>query len=146
MHRRVAGYGSCEQCFARPGPDCSSEYSARSRRNRLSTVCTVRICASMVDLLNAKNTAWSAVQATMCHGRIDAARFPCGMFIDYLAIGLPRASVRADALAGFREGPFLVHHEDPQASRVEMPLQADGTIPNLSMADIRDVDSSLLQR
>lgn len=94
---------------------------------------------SMVDLLNAKNTVWSAVQASMRHGCIDAARFPCGMFMNYLAIGLPDASVRADALAGFREGPFLVHLEDPQASWVEVPLQADGSIPNLSMTDIRDV-------
>lgn len=94
---------------------------------------------SMVDVLEAKNTVWRAVQASMNQGRIDAARFPCGMFMNYLAIGIPDDSVRTDALAGFSEGPFLIHLEDPRASWIEVPLRADGTFPELTMTDIRDV-------
>lgn len=94
---------------------------------------------SMVDLLEAKNTVWRAVQASMDQGRIDAARFPCGMFMNYLGIGIPDDSVRNDALAGFQEGPFLIHLEDPRASWIEVPLRADGTVPKLTMTDIRDI-------
>ncbi|KAJ5749376.1 uncharacterized protein N7511_011072 [Penicillium nucicola] len=92
---------------------------------------------TMVDLLKAKNTVWNAVRSSVDQGKIDSARFPCGMFMNYLGIGCPE-SKRADALAGFQEGPFLVHL-DSSPSWVEVPLQSDGTTPQIAMTDIKDV-------
>ncbi|KAJ5153542.1 uncharacterized protein N7482_010020 [Penicillium canariense] len=94
---------------------------------------------AMVDLLDAKNTVWQAVQDSVDRGKIDAARFPCGMFMNYLGIGCPDEGARAEALSGFQEGPVLVHLEDPSSSWVEVPLRADGTVPSLTMTELRDV-------
>ncbi|KAJ6018581.1 hypothetical protein N7499_010227 [Penicillium canescens] len=92
---------------------------------------------TMVDLLDIKNTVWNTVRASVDQGKIDAARFPCGMFMNYLGIGCPE-SKRTDALAGFQEGPFLVHL-DGNPPWVEVPVQSDNTMPNITMTDIRDV-------
>lgn len=94
---------------------------------------------TMVDLLDAKNAIWRAVQVSVDQGRIDAARFPCGMFMNYLGIGCPDESARHEALAGFLEGPFLIHLGDPTSSWIEVPVKSDGTFPDLTMTDIRDV-------
>lgn len=93
---------------------------------------------SKVDILQAKNEVWHEVQASVDKGRIDAARFPCGMFMNYLGIGCPGGENQEKALAGFREGPYMVHLER-EPSWVEVPVRADGTTPSLSMTDIRDV-------
>ncbi|KAJ5106072.1 hypothetical protein NUU61_003419 [Penicillium alfredii] len=92
-----------------------------------------------VDILEAKNEVWRAVQASVDKGHIDAARFPCGMFMNYLGIGCPDESKRAEALAGFQEGPFLIHLDDHDSPWVEVPVRSDGTFPELTMTDIRDV-------
>ncbi|KAF9887786.1 hypothetical protein FE257_009592 [Aspergillus nanangensis] len=86
-----------------------------------------------VDIDHAKVAVWDAVKAA----NIDAALFPCGMFMNYLGIGAPRV---AEALAGFREGPLMFHLGDPEgAPWVEVPLGRDGEVPSLTMTDIRDV-------
>lgn len=94
---------------------------------------------TMVDILNAKNTVWDAVQVSVDLGRIDAARFPCGMFMNYLGIGCPDPSRRGLALAGFQGGAFLIHLENQQAPWIEVPIRSDGSFPQVTMTDIRDI-------
>ncbi|CAP85907.1 hypothetical protein EN45_056420 [Penicillium chrysogenum] len=94
---------------------------------------------SMVDVLDAKNKVWEVVQTSVNQHRIDAARFPCGMFMNYLGIGCPDSGRRKDALAGFQEGPFLVHFENPESPWIEVPLRSDQTFPRLTMTDIHDI-------
>ncbi|GES61625.1 isoflavone reductase family protein [Aspergillus terreus] len=89
-----------------------------------------------VDLDHAKIVVWDEVKAAMARKTIDAALFPCGMFMNYLGIGAPRAE---EALAGFSEGPLMFHLNDPQGPWVEVPVQQDGSFPTLTMTDIRDV-------
>lgn len=85
----------------------------------------------MVDILHAKNSVWKEVQSSV---KIDTARFPCGMFMNYLGIGCPdRAS-----LAGFKEGPFLVHlDEDPPW--IEVPVRTNGSFPSITMTELSDI-------
>lgn len=92
-----------------------------------------------VDILEAKNVVWRAVQSSVDLGRIDAARFPCGMFMNYLGIGCPGEATRTEALAGFQEGPYLFHLDNRHSPWVDVPVRQDGTTPNLTMTDIRDV-------
>lgn len=92
---------------------------------------------SEVDVDHAKLAVWDAVQESVDKGKIDAALFPCGMFMNYLGIGAPRSP--EEALAGFREGPHLFHLSDPQGPWMEVPVGEDGLFPSLSMTDIRDV-------
>ncbi|KAJ6096961.1 hypothetical protein N7486_007707 [Penicillium sp. IBT 16267x] len=98
---------------------------------------------TMVDLLAAKNVVWKEVQTSISQGKIDAARFPCGMFMNYLGIGIPDGETRLEALAGFREGPFLVHLDAP-LPWIEVPVRADGSYPSLTLTDIRDVGSFIV--
>ncbi|KAJ5885838.1 hypothetical protein N7504_011674 [Penicillium tannophilum] len=93
---------------------------------------------TMVDLLAAKNVVWKEVQTSMSQGKIDAARFPCGMFMNYLGIGITKDDIRLEALAGFQEESFLVHL-DASLPWIEVPVRADGSFPNLTLTDIRDV-------
>ncbi|EED21340.1 isoflavone reductase family protein [Talaromyces stipitatus ATCC 10500] len=91
-----------------------------------------------VDILSAKLTTWDAVRSSVERGKIDAARFPCGMFMNYLGIGCP-PSKRKDALAGFSEGPYLFHLEGDNPW-VEVPLKEDdGQFSSLIMTNIRDI-------
>ncbi|KAL4892147.1 hypothetical protein BDV59DRAFT_180938 [Aspergillus ambiguus] len=89
-----------------------------------------------VDLDHAKIAVWNEVKMSLERKAIDAALFPCGMFMNYLGIGAPRS---AEALAGFTEGPLMFHLNDPQGPWVEVPVQSDGSFPSLTMTDIRDV-------
>jgi hypothetical protein len=128
-----------------PGPDwvtaqlnlLHAAEAAGCKRFAPSEFALTSFAHSMVDLLDTKNTVWNAVRTSVDQGKIDAARFPCGMFMNYLGIGCPE-SKRADALAGFQEGPFLVHL-DSTSPWVEVPVQCDGTMPNITMTDIHDI-------
>ncbi|KAJ5540461.1 hypothetical protein N7494_005537 [Penicillium frequentans] len=98
---------------------------------------------TMVDLLAAKHVVWKEVQTSVSQGKIDAARFPCGMFMNYLGIGISKDDIRLEALAGFQEGSFLVHLDAP-FPWIEVPVRADGSFPNLTLTDIRDVGSFIV--
>lgn len=98
---------------------------------------------TMVDLLAAKNVVWKQVQTSMSQGKIDAARFPCGMFMNYLGIGITKDDIRLEALAGFQEGSFVVHLDAP-LPWIEVPVRADGSFPDLTLTDIRDVGSFIV--
>lgn len=98
---------------------------------------------TMVDLLAAKNVVWKEVQTSMSQGKIDAARFPCGMFMNYLGIGIAKDDIRLEALAGFQEESFLVHLDAP-LPWIEVPVRADGSFPDLTLTDIRDVGSFIV--
>ncbi|KAK5789911.1 hypothetical protein VI817_007198 [Penicillium citrinum] len=129
-----------------PGPDwvtaqvnlLHAAEEAGCRRFAPSEFALSAASQSKVDILKAKNEVWNEVQASVDQGRIDAARFPCGMFMNYLGIGCPDGENRVKALAGFQEGPYMIYL-DRQPSWVEVPIRADGTTPSLSMTDIRDV-------
>lgn len=91
-----------------------------------------------IDFDNAKLAVWDAVRGAVAAGKIDAARFPSGMWMNYLGIGCRYA--REEALAGFAEGPFLVHLADEDAGRwIEVPVRVDGTYPRITMTDLRDI-------
>lgn len=130
-----------------PGPDwvtaqinlLHAAEEAGCRRFAPSEFALTAWAQSKVDLLEAKNVVWRAVQASIDQGRIDAARFPCGMFMNYLGIGCPDNKTREEALAGFQEESYLVHLDDSQSPWIEVPILADGTFPSLTMTDIRDV-------
>ncbi|KAJ5861905.1 uncharacterized protein N7529_009215 [Penicillium soppii] len=94
---------------------------------------------TMVDVLDAKNVVWEAVQTLVDEHRIDAARFPCGMFMNYLGMGCPDSGRREEALAGFEEGPFLFHLENNESPWIEVPLRSDKSFPSLTMTDIHDI-------
>lgn len=89
-----------------------------------------------VDIDHAKIAVWDAVRESIAQEKIDAALFPCGMFMNYLGHGAPRET---EALAGFREGPLMFHLGDADGPWVEAPMGEDGSFPSLTMTDIRDV-------
>ncbi|RHZ60623.1 hypothetical protein CDV55_105778 [Aspergillus turcosus] len=92
---------------------------------------------AQVDLLKPKNVVWEAVKGKVEEGLIDAARFPCGMFMNYLGIGIGGEREK-EARAGFAEGAFLVHL-DAEPAYVVVPVREDGSAPRLTLTDIRDV-------
>ncbi len=96
-----------------------------------------------VDLDAGKSIIWTEVQKEVAEGKIDAAAFPVGMFMNYLAIGIRDKDVEREALAGFAEGPLMFHLRDEPAW-VEVPVMDDDggsgrRYPDLTMTDIRDV-------
>ncbi|KAL6236519.1 hypothetical protein BDW75DRAFT_206600 [Aspergillus navahoensis] len=90
-----------------------------------------------VDIDAGKIVVWDAVSQAVNNGKIDAAAFPCGMFMNYLGIGCPEPK-QLEALAGFGEMALMFHLDVPEPW-VEVPLMEDGRWPDLSMTDIRDV-------
>ncbi|RMJ28103.1 isoflavone reductase family protein [Aspergillus sp. HF37] len=90
-----------------------------------------------VEFDGTKQRVWQRVQEAVEQGRIDAARFPTGMWMNYLAIGCPPRR-REEGLAGFSEGAFLVHLDEDEPW-IEIPVLADGTYPALTMTDLRDI-------
>ncbi|RJE17268.1 isoflavone reductase family protein, partial [Aspergillus sclerotialis] len=91
-----------------------------------------------IDFDRIKLETWEVVLRSVKEGRIDAARFPTGMWMNYLAIGAPFR--RGEGLAGFSEGAFLFHL-DEDLPWVEVPVLADGSgsYPGITMTDIRDI-------
>ena len=130
-----------------PGPDwvtvqlnlLRAAEAAGCRRFAPSEFALTSSAHTMVDVLNAKNTVWNAVQTSVDQHRIDAARFPCGMFMNYLGIGCSDSGRREQAMAGFQEAPFLIHLENHESPWVEVPLLSDQAFPKLTMTDIRDI-------
>ncbi|KAL3475536.1 hypothetical protein BJX99DRAFT_259310 [Aspergillus californicus] len=105
-----------------------------------------------VDIDAAKIIVADAVRESVARGRIDAGFFPCGMFMNYLGIGIPDSRKRKEALAGFKEGGmiFYLDSSDDHGSEegedgrrkgpwIEVPLSETGEYPDLTMTDIRDV-------
>jgi nucleoside-diphosphate-sugar epimerase len=100
-----------------------------------------------VDIDYAKIVVWGAVQAAVKRGGIDAAAFPCGMFMNYLAVGASTAAEdeserrRKRALAGFSEGALMFHPSPGNGQKpwVEVPLTSTGSFPDVTMTDIRDI-------
>lgn len=92
----------------------------------------------IVSIDRAKIIVWDAVKESVSQGKIDAALFPCGMFMNYLGIGAPKEE---EARAGFREGPMVFHLDDKKTGPwVEIPVNdEDGSFPSVTMTDIRDV-------
>lgn len=92
----------------------------------------------IVSIDKVKLMVWDEVKRSVSQGRIDAALFPCGMFMNYLGIGAPK---EAEARAGFREGPMMFHFNDAESGPwIEVPVSdEDGSFPSLTMTDIRDV-------
>jgi nucleoside-diphosphate-sugar epimerase len=98
-----------------------------------------------VDIDYAKIVVWDAVQAAVERGGIDAAAFPCGMFMNYLAVGSligdEGERKRKRALAGFSEGALMFHPSPGNGQKpwVEVPLISTGSFPDVTMTDIRDI-------
>ena len=134
-----------------PGPDwvtaqvnlLHAAEDAGCRRFAPSEFALTEQAHDIVDLLRAKNTVWEEVQASIRRGKIDAARCPCGMFMNYLGIGIPDDASRLEALAGFQEGAFLFHLDDEEPW-VEVPVREDGSFPDLTLTDIRDIGAFIV--
>jgi hypothetical protein len=97
-----------------------------------------------VDIDYAKIVVWDAVRAAVQRGDIDAAAFPCGMFMNYLAVGFAEGESerrRKRALAGFSEGALMFHPSPGEGGGpwVEVPLTEEGSFPDVTMTDIRDI-------
>lgn len=68
---------------------------------------------------------------------LEATRFVCGGFMNYLGIGCPGPKEKQEeALHGFREGPFMFNVEE---GTVDIPLKADGSYPRVTMTEIGDI-------
>ncbi|KAL4800842.1 hypothetical protein BDV19DRAFT_383861 [Aspergillus venezuelensis] len=132
-----------------PGPECveyhlnllSASITAGVKRFVPSEFALPQSSHGMVDVDKSKITIWTEVQNAVQKGEIDAAAFPVGMFMNYLAIGHPDPDVEKEARAGFREGAlmFYLGGDEPYA---EIPLNEDGSgngFPDITMTDIRDV-------
>lgn len=88
-----------------------------------------------------KIPVWEEVKKS----KIDAALFPCGMFMNYLGIGSPeKDGNRNEALAGFKESASIFHLAEDE-SFIEVPVPegethvADRHLPTLTFTNIRDV-------
>ncbi|KAL1955732.1 hypothetical protein VTO42DRAFT_8130 [Malbranchea cinnamomea] len=82
----------------------------------------------------AKIEVWREVERS---GGLEATRFVCGGFMNYLGIGCPGPrEKREEALAGFREVPYLFNVAEGWA---EIPLKEDGSYPRLTMTEIGDI-------
>ncbi|KAL3441867.1 hypothetical protein BJX65DRAFT_287918 [Aspergillus insuetus] len=103
-----------------------------------------------VDIDYAKIVVWGAVRDAVERGDIDAAAFPCGMFMNYLAVGISTVAKdnarRKKALAGFSEGPLMFHPSPGEGGRpwAEVPLTEHGSFPDVTMTDIRDIGKFII--
>ncbi|KAL2870564.1 uncharacterized protein BJX67DRAFT_377919 [Aspergillus lucknowensis] len=150
LHSALVGVEAVISALLIPGPEIvpyqlnllDASIRAGVRRFAPSEFALPQAVHGDVDVDGGKIVVWDACRAAVADGKIDAAAFPCGMFMNYLGIGAPEDR-REEALAGFREGPMIFHlDEQPQAGAgewVEIPLTADGGYPDLTMTDIRDV-------
>ncbi|KAL4883165.1 hypothetical protein BJY04DRAFT_216463 [Aspergillus karnatakaensis] len=94
----------------------------------------------LVEIDAGKILVWDAVLSAVKEGKIDAATFPVGMFMNYLAIGVPDKERQKEGLAGFREGAMMFHLDGNQGEAwVEVPVDETGEWPDVTMTDIRDV-------
>ena len=85
------------------------------------------------DIDRPKIEVWKEVEKS----GLEATRFVCGGFMNYLGIGCPGSDYeKQKALAGFREGPYLFNLRD---GWVEVPLKADGSYPRVTMTEIKDI-------
>src|SRR5699024_10280530 len=95
-----------------------------------------------IDFFQMKVQVWNRVLDSVANGTIDAARFPAGMWMNYLAIGCRYR--QEEGLAGFREGSFLVHLDEKEEEEgrlpwVEVPVLQNGGYPLITMTDLRDI-------
>ena len=88
-----------------------------------------------------KIPVWEEVKKS----KIDAALFPCGMFMNYFGIGSPKKNGnRTEALAGFKEGASIFHLAEDEGF-IEVPVPQGDTyvegkhMPTLTFTNIRDV-------
>ena len=85
------------------------------------------------DIDRPKIEVWKEVEKS----GLEATRFVCGGFMNYLGIGCPGLKhLQDEALAGFSEGPYLFNLKDGWA---EVPLKADGSYPRVTMTEIGDI-------
>lgn len=128
-----------------PGPEfityqlnlLNAAIDAGCRRFAPSEFALCEQAQAQVDLLKPKNVVWEVVKGKVDERLIDAARFPCGMFMNYLGIGIGGEKEK-EARAGFAEGAFLVHL-DAEPAYVVVPVREDGSSSRLTLTDIRDV-------
>ncbi|KAL2816044.1 hypothetical protein BDW59DRAFT_177450 [Aspergillus cavernicola] len=95
-----------------------------------------------VEIDKAKILVWEEVMRSVQNGKIDAGFFPCGMFMNYLAVGASFKDTKQEeeALAGFKEGGMIFYLDDEDSGPwVEIPLTETGGYPDVTMTDIRDV-------
>ncbi|KAL5341046.1 hypothetical protein BJX70DRAFT_396104 [Aspergillus crustosus] len=131
-----------------PGPDSvtyhlnllTAAINAGVKRFAPSEFALSQKAHSDVEIDHGKITIWNAVKSAVREGKIDAAAFPVGMFMNYLAIGISDKQKENEARAGFREGPLMFHLEDePAWVEVPVPVSTTGEWPDITMTDIRDV-------
>ena len=88
-----------------------------------------------VDLLGLKPTVWKEC----LESGLECARFSGGMFMNYLAFGrdFGRDEKRKlDVLQGFEDVPAIW---DVAGGVAEVPVKDDGTTPEITLTDIRDI-------
>lgn len=85
-----------------------------------------------VDALNLKLTVWRACMES----GLEVARFSCGMFMNYLAVGCEIEERRETALHGLADEAIIW---DVERRRAELPVKDDGTLPKVTLTEIGDV-------
>ncbi|KAL4946475.1 hypothetical protein BDV06DRAFT_234072 [Aspergillus oleicola] len=150
----LKGIHTCISTLLIPGPECvtyqlnllSACMEVGVRRFAPSEFALPQSSHGLVDVDHGKITVWDEVQNAVKEGKIDAAAFPVGMFMNYLGIGHPNPNIEREARAGFREGTlmfYLASHpdgEDGGGPYAEIPLRKHGEwFPDMTMTDIRDI-------
>ncbi|KAL6721262.1 hypothetical protein ACLMJK_000364 [Lecanora helva] len=92
------------------------------------------LAADKVDITGLKLAVWQACKES----GLEVARFSCGMFMNYLALGSEdlKEGRKEEALHGLVDEPIIW---DVKNRTAELPVKDDGTSPRFTTTEIGDV-------
>lgn len=85
-----------------------------------------------VDAVGPKLAVWQACKES----GLEVARFSCGMFMNYHAIGCENKKQGGKALHGYADQPIIW---GVKRRRAELPVKDDGIFPRITLTEIGDI-------